>query len=74
MITVSPTLTAVTIQEPDQMVIVSMVAVTFPMPITQLVPITVTYITTDVTAVGMQCRLHVGCSQTVRVLTTVQLK
>ena len=46
-------LTAVTVQESDQMVIVSVVATTFPMPTTQLVPLTVTYTTTDGTAIGM---------------------
>ena len=53
MITVSPALTAVTVQESDQMVTVPIVVTALPMPTTQLVPFTVTYITTDGTAMGM---------------------
>lgn len=52
MITVSPALTAVTVQETDQMVTVPIVVTALPMPTTQLVPFTVTYITTDGTAMG----------------------
>ena len=46
-------LTAVTVREPDQMVTVSVVVTANPMPTTQLVPFTVTYTTTNGTAIGM---------------------
>ena len=60
MITVSPTLTAVTVREPDQMVTVSVVVTTFPMLTTQLVPFTVTYTTTDGTATGTYV-VYIAC-------------
>ena len=46
-------LTAVTVQEPDQMVTVLVVVTNNSMPTTQLVPFTVTFTTTDGTAIGM---------------------
>ena len=51
MITVSPTLTAVTVQEPDLM---AMIELSFNLP---FVPITITYVTTDGTATGIDCIL-----------------
>ena len=53
MITVSPTLTEVTVQETDLMA-------TIQLSVTLIVnpsPITITYVTTDGTATGIHCRL-----------------
>ena len=50
-ITVGPTMTAITVQEPDQMAVIQIMnfAASFP---SQAVPFTITYVTTDGTATG----------------------
>ena len=52
-ITVSPTLTAVTVREPDLM---AMIELSFNL-LADSVPITITYVTTDGTATGIDCIL-----------------
>ena len=54
-ITVSPALTAVTVQEPNQMVMIPITFADLPLQIMQLVPFTVTYTTTNGTALGKLC-------------------